>query len=399
MAEGRFRVGHSEGEDWRTLAAHCLAQIGDGPGRDNFGWLYVSDHFAGQMGAIHDFFAARLGINDWIGTVGIGVCATGTEYFDQPAMAVMVTQLPRDAVRLFNTARQGLDSFVAAEGDWLERAGTLFGMVHGIICKLPKVNDIAIGIALMLFGTGLAFFLGKAYIQPQAPHLPSIPLGGWSDIPQVQVALQVNPLFLAGIVLAFAMYWAFKNTRWGLIVRMTGDSAPAALALGVYGESKAAGEEILRATLERHLILRTSWVFSANGANFVKTMLKIGAEREELGVVDDQHGCPTSARSIASVLLQIADRYLADRKIDWGTYHYCNRPETTWFGFAKEIFRRASGYDRLRLEAIASSEYPTPAQRPENSVLDCSKIEAEFGIERVSWADELEAVLNRLAGE
>jgi ABC-type uncharacterized transport system permease subunit len=111
-------------------------------------------------------------------------------------------------------------------------AGMIFGAIHGFICKLPKVNDIAIGIAMMLFGTGLAFFLGKPFIQPQAPHLPSIPLGTWSDIPQVQVALQINPLFLVGIVLAVAMWWAFKNTRWGLIVRMTGDSAAAALAMG-----------------------------------------------------------------------------------------------------------------------------------------------------------------------
>jgi len=111
-------------------------------------------------------------------------------------------------------------------------AGSLFGALHGYICKLPKVNDIAIGIALMLFGTGLAFFLGKAYIQPQAPRLPSISLGGWSDNPQIQSALQVNPLFLVGIALAVFLWWAFKNTRWGLIVRMTGDSAPAALAMG-----------------------------------------------------------------------------------------------------------------------------------------------------------------------
>jgi simple sugar transport system permease protein len=111
-------------------------------------------------------------------------------------------------------------------------AGSLFGALHGYICKLPKVNDIAIGIALMLFGTGLAFFLGKPYIQPQAPHLPSIPLGFWSDIPQIQSALNINPLFIVGVVLAFVMWWAFKNTRWGLIVRMTGDSAPAALAMG-----------------------------------------------------------------------------------------------------------------------------------------------------------------------
>jgi simple sugar transport system permease protein len=111
-------------------------------------------------------------------------------------------------------------------------SGCVFGALHGYICKLPKVNDIAIGIALMLFGTGLAFFLGKAYIQPQAPRLPSISLAGWTGNPQLEQALQVNPLFLAGIVLAVAMWWAFKNTRFGLIVRMTGDSAAAARAMG-----------------------------------------------------------------------------------------------------------------------------------------------------------------------
>ena len=111
-------------------------------------------------------------------------------------------------------------------------SGCVFGAIHGYICKLPKVNDIAIGIALMLFGTGLAFFLGKAYIQPQAPRLPSISLAGWTGNPQLEQAFQVNPLFLVGIVLAFVMWWAFKNTRFGLIVRMTGDSAAAAKAMG-----------------------------------------------------------------------------------------------------------------------------------------------------------------------
>jgi general nucleoside transport system permease protein len=111
-------------------------------------------------------------------------------------------------------------------------SGCVFGAVHGYICKLPKVNDIAIGIALMLFGTGLAFFLGKAYIQPQAPRLPSISLGGWADNAQIREALQVNPLFLVGIALAVFLWWAFRNTRFGLIVRMTGDSAPAARAMG-----------------------------------------------------------------------------------------------------------------------------------------------------------------------
>jgi simple sugar transport system permease protein len=111
-------------------------------------------------------------------------------------------------------------------------SGCFFGALHGYICKLPKVNDIAIGIAMMLFGTGLAFFFGKPFIQPQAPHLPSISLGGWSSLPQVQSALEINPLFFIGVLLAVVMWWAFKNTRWGLIVRMTGDSAAAARAMG-----------------------------------------------------------------------------------------------------------------------------------------------------------------------
>ena len=111
-------------------------------------------------------------------------------------------------------------------------AGLLLGTLHGLICNLARVNDIAVGIGLMLFGTGLAFFLGKPYVQPKAPTLAAIPFGAWSDIPQVQAALQVNPLFLIGIVLAFVLAWAFRNTRWGLVVRMVGDSADAARAMG-----------------------------------------------------------------------------------------------------------------------------------------------------------------------
>lgn len=112
-------------------------------------------------------------------------------------------------------------------------AGVFLGSLHAILCRLPKVNDIAVGIALMLFGTGLAFFFGKPYIQPTAPRLPSIEFGAWSDNPQIQSALQVNPLFLIGIALAVFLWWAFKNMRWGLIVRTTGDSAAAALAMGI----------------------------------------------------------------------------------------------------------------------------------------------------------------------
>jgi ABC-type uncharacterized transport system permease subunit len=112
-------------------------------------------------------------------------------------------------------------------------SGLVLGALHGYICKLPKVNDIAIGIAFMSFGTGLAFFFGKPFIQPSAPHLEAIPLGAWTGNPALAQALEVNPLFFVGIVLAVVMWWAFKNTKWGLIVRMAGDSAASAKAMGV----------------------------------------------------------------------------------------------------------------------------------------------------------------------
>jgi general nucleoside transport system permease protein len=112
-------------------------------------------------------------------------------------------------------------------------AGACLGAMHGYICKLPRVNDIAIGIAMMLFGTGIAFFFGKAYIQPSAPRLGSFSLGGWSGNAQIEQALLINPLLLVGVLAAIVMAWAFANTKWGLIVRMTGDSAPAARAMGV----------------------------------------------------------------------------------------------------------------------------------------------------------------------
>ncbi|WP_136619200.1 MULTISPECIES: ABC transporter permease [Mesorhizobium] len=112
-------------------------------------------------------------------------------------------------------------------------AGLCFGLFHGWICKFPKVNDIAIGIALMLFGSGLAFFFGKPFIKPKAPNLPAIPFGDWSDIPQVQAALDVNVLFLIGAVLSVVLWWAFRNTRAGLILRVVGDSSDAARAMGL----------------------------------------------------------------------------------------------------------------------------------------------------------------------
>ena len=111
--------------------------------------------------------------------------------------------------------------------------GIVFGMLHGALCSLARVNDTAMGIALMLAGSGLAFWLGKPLIQPSAPDLASIELGGWSAMPAVQAALSINPLFVVGVLLAFAVYWAFGHTRVGLRLRVVGDSENAARAFGL----------------------------------------------------------------------------------------------------------------------------------------------------------------------
>lgn len=159
--------------------------------------------------------------------VSLGECLTersGRINLGQEGILVMGAMSGYAASFAFGNAFVGV--LVAATG------GILLGALHGTICSLPRVNDIAVGIALMLFGTGLAFFLGKPYVQPQAPMLPDLAFGAWSSIPQLRAALMVSPLFLIGIALTFFMSWAFANTRFGLIVRMVGDSSEAARAMG-----------------------------------------------------------------------------------------------------------------------------------------------------------------------
>lgn len=112
-------------------------------------------------------------------------------------------------------------------------AGTMFGLFHGWACRFPRVNDIALGIALMLLGMGLAFFFGKPFIKPNAPDLPSIPFGWWSSVPQIQAALKINVLFIVGIALAILITALFRYTRIGLIIRVVGDSSDAARAMGI----------------------------------------------------------------------------------------------------------------------------------------------------------------------
>jgi general nucleoside transport system permease protein len=112
-------------------------------------------------------------------------------------------------------------------------AGMALGFIHAWLTQQPKVNDVAVGIAMIIFGSGIAFFLGKPFIQPSAPQLPTFELGGWSSISSLQEALRISPLFLIGVALAPTMTWFFKSTRWGLFIRAVGDSPDAALAMGV----------------------------------------------------------------------------------------------------------------------------------------------------------------------
>jgi dTDP-4-dehydrorhamnose reductase len=134
----------------------------------------------------------------------------------------------------------------------------------------------------------------------------------------------------------------------------------------------------VREHLKEHFILRTGWVYGVHGHNFVKTMLRLGREREEVQVVTDQYGCPTYAVDLAETILRIAAQFLQGGRVHWvhwGTYHYCGKGVTSWHGFAEEIFRLASGYESLkvkRVEPVSTSEYPTAAKRPTSSILDCS---------------------------
>ena len=167
--------------------------------------------------------------------------------------------------------------------------------------------------------------------------------------------------------------------------RETDSTAPQS----VYGQTKLDGETAALAACPRTIVLRTAWVFGEHGNNFVKTMLRLGRERDTLGIVADQHGAPTYAGDIAAALIQIARHIAAGQPVEYGVYHFSGSPYTSWHGFAGEIFRRAAEQNLLpripTLNAIATADYPTPARRPANSRLDCSKIQAAFGIAPSDW--------------
>ncbi len=168
--------------------------------------------------------------------------------------------------------------------------------------------------------------------------------------------------------------------------------------MGVYAQSKSAGEEAVRRQLDRHIIIRISWLFGLHGGNFVKTMLRLGREKETLKVVDDQIGSPTYAGDLAAALLQVAGQVHAGLA-PWGTYHYCNQGALTWYAFARKIFSFTRPYEKLAIRDVVSIltiHYPTPAPRPHYSVLDCSSFDQTFGIPRRPWEAALKEMLAAL---
>jgi dTDP-4-dehydrorhamnose reductase len=170
--------------------------------------------------------------------------------------------------------------------------------------------------------------------------------------------------------------------------------------LGVYGASKLGGELAVRTSRARHAIVRTAWVVSAHGHNFVKTMLRVGAERPVLRVVDDQIGAPTAAADLAQALATIAVRLAEDAEAPAGTFHFSNAGAVSWAGFAAEIFRQsgARGGPVTSVEPITTADYPTPAERPANSLLSTRAIEDAYGLVPRPWQEALGDILDELIG-
>ncbi len=217
---------------------------------------------------------------------------------------------------------------------------------------------------------------------------------------QEELSYKINrdgPLFLAqaakqvdACILHISTDYVFEGNKSGIYTEQdpTGPQ-------GVYGASKLAGEIAVQENNPKHIILRTAWVFGEHGNNFIKTMLRLGRERDVLSIVGDQFGGPTYAGDIASALIRITN-LVQNGSTEWGIYHFSGEPHVSWFEFAQVIFQQAEDKKILEktpaLTSITTSEFPTAAKRPENSKLDCTKINTVFGIAASDW----KAALNRI---
>ncbi len=221
-----------------------------------------------------------------------------------------------------------------------------------------------------------------------------------SEIEAATLANEIGPGVLAAAcasrqtpLIHISTDYVFDGTKHGAYVE-TDAIAP----LGIYGRTKAAGEAAVRAATARHIILRISWVYGEFGGNFLKTVLRLAQDRDELRIVGDQHGCPTSTRDIADAIFRIAPMLSGEPGL-WGTYHFAGVGATSWHGFAARIVDAQAPITGRRpaVTAIATADYPTPARRPANSVLDCSLFERRFGFRARNWHEEADAITMRLA--
>lgn len=167
--------------------------------------------------------------------------------------------------------------------------------------------------------------------------------------------------------------------------------------LGIYGKSKASGEEAVRSACPHHLIIRTAWLYGIHGSNFLKTMLRLAGERDQIDVVADQTGTPTSTGDLAHAILVVAEAIIGGRR-PWGTYHLTASGETTWHGFAKRIMAAQAPLTgrQPRVNAISTADYPTAARRPKNSVLDSSKFFRTFGYRAEEWSTAVDQTVREL---
>lgn len=186
--------------------------------------------------------------------------------------------------------------------------------------------------------------------------------------------------------------YVFDGTKIGAYV----ESDPIA-PLGAYGRSKAQGESNVRDALDQHVIVRTAWVYGRFGHNFLKTMLRLAAERDRLTIVADQRGCPTATADLAAGIIAAAEK-AADGTARWGTYHLAGTGATTWHGFASEIIRHAAGHTgrRPKVVPITTAEFPTPARRPANSELASDAFAAEFGYRSAPWPNRVTEIVDTL---
>mgnify|MGYP000165054615 CR=1 FL=1 len=218
-----------------------------------------------------------------------------------------------------------------------------------------------------------------------------------------ELADQINHLAVAAMAEACALVnaplfhlstdYVFDGTKTAAYVE-----TDAVNPQGVYGASKLAGEQAVARLLPQHMILRTAWVFGRQGNNFVHTMLRLGKERDTLGVVADQRGGPTYAGDIAAALVALAKRLKEAGDLPWGLYHYSGAPACSWHEFASTIFAEAVAAGRLarapQVNAIGTADYPTPAQRPASSVLDSTRlVEGGWGVAACDWRLRLRQML------